>query len=134
MQYILASHGQYAVETKNSCEMITGVHDNLHAIAFTQSMGAEDVKHQYEQIIEKHAEEDITIIVDILGGTPCNAAIMLTEKYNQITIVSGLSLALVIPLILGESLELAIAGVIETTKILTTENDSQQNETGEEED
>ena len=134
MQYILAAHGKYAIATKNSCEMITGVHENLHAIAFTVSMGTDDVKNQYEQIIEQHPDDEITIIVDILGGTPCNAAIIASEKYKNITIVSGLSLALVIPLSLGETLDLSITGMIETTKILTTENDSQQNDQGEEDD
>ena len=134
MQYILASHGQYAVETKNSCQMITGVNEAIHAVAFTETMGVKDVTSQYEKIINEYLNDEITIIVDILGGTPCNAAILVSEKYQNIKIVSGLSLALVIPLSLGESLDAAMAGIKETTKLLITEKAIHQNDNGEEED
>ncbi|MFB6469215.1 PTS sugar transporter subunit IIA [Cytobacillus sp. Hz8] len=134
MQFIIASHGRYAIEARNSCQMITGLTEKIHPIAFTESMGLEDVVCQYEELIKKYTDDSITIIVDILGGTPCNAAIIVANKYENITIVAGLSLAILIPLSLGESLEETILSMKENTKIVTTEKSLLQNEDGEEED
>jgi PTS system mannose-specific IIA component len=133
MQYILAAHGKYAVETKKSCEMITGVQDGIHTVVFTEGMGIEEVKSQYETIIKKYLNDDIAIIVDIIGGTPCNAAIHISAKYPNITIISGLSLALLIPICLGETVDQAIDGVKDVIKVINTEDEIRENEYGEEE-
>lgn len=134
MQYILASHGQYAIETKNSCQMITGNNDQIHAIAFTENMSIDDVIMQYKEIIRKSNDDKFTIIVDILGGTPCNAAVITSQEYSNITVVTGLSLALVIPLSLGESVNSVINEVKDSIKILVSENNKLMSSIGEEED
>ncbi len=108
MNYILASHGYYSKYTKESCQMITGATKNMYVVSFLEDMNADDVYAMYEAILQEHPDEDFTIVVDFIGGTPCNASIQLKEKYPNISIVSGLSLSLAISLSLGESIDCAI--------------------------
>ncbi|MBC1634520.1 PTS fructose transporter subunit IIA, partial [Listeria welshimeri] len=89
MNYIIAAHGRYAQEVKNSCQMITGQTTNIAAVTFTEDMGVTDVLESYNAVYSP--ENETVIIVDIVGGTPCNAAQMFRAKYPEIKIVSGLS-------------------------------------------
>ncbi|CAK19442.1 PTS sugar transporter subunit IIA [Listeria welshimeri] len=133
MNYIIAAHGRYAQEVKNSCQMITGQTTNIAAVTFTEDMGVTDVLESYNAVYSP--ENETVIIVDIVGGTPCNAAQMFRAKYPEIKIVSGLSLGLIIPLSLGESLEGAIIGAQENIQFVELKaNNSTVSDDGEEED
>ncbi|MBC1449467.1 PTS sugar transporter subunit IIA [Listeria welshimeri] len=133
MNYIIAAHGRYAQEVKNSCQMITGQTTNIAAVTFTEDMGVMDVLESYNAVYSP--ENETVIIVDIVGGTPCNAAQMFRAKYPEIKIVSGLSLGLIIPLSLGESLEGAIIGAQENIQFVEVKaNNSIVSDDGEEED
>ncbi|MBC1768339.1 PTS sugar transporter subunit IIA [Listeria welshimeri] len=133
MNYIIAAHGRYAQEVKNSCQMITGQTTNIAAVTFTEDMGVMDVLESYNAVYSP--ENETVIIVDIVGGTPCNAAQMFRTKYPEIKIVSGLSLGLIIPLSLGESLEGAIIGAQENIQFVELKaNNSTVSDDGEEED
>ncbi|GER73544.1 PTS sugar transporter subunit IIA [Weizmannia acidilactici] len=133
MQYILAAHGKYAIETKNSCQMITGNNENIHAVGFTETMGINDVLLQFENIIQEYRDDEFTIIVDIPGGTPCNAAIIASQKYSNIIVATGLSLAMVIPLSLGESLSQVMDEVKDFCKIVVSKDNKLISTIGEEE-
>ncbi|MBC1770726.1 PTS fructose transporter subunit IIA [Listeria welshimeri] len=133
MNYIIAAHGRYAQEVKNSCQIITGQTTNIAAVTFTEDMGVMDVLESYNAVYSP--ENETVIIVDIVGGTPCNAAQMFRAKYPEIKIVSGLSLGLIIPLSLGESLEGAIIGAQENIQFVELKaNNSTVSDDGEEED
>lgn len=133
MNYIIAAHGRYAQEVKNSCQMITGQTTNIAAVTFTEDMGVMDVLESYNAVYSP--ENETVIIVDIVGGTPCNAAQMFRAKHPEIKIVSGLSLGLIIPLSLGESLEGAIIGAQENIQFVEVKaNNSTVSDDGEEED
>ncbi|MBC2344135.1 PTS sugar transporter subunit IIA [Listeria welshimeri] len=133
MNYIIAAHGRYAQEVKNSCQMITGQTTNIAAVTFTEDMGVTDVLESYNAVYSP--ENETVIIVDIVGGTPCNAAQMFRAKYPEIKIVSGLSLGLIIPLSLGESLEGAIIGAQENIQFVEVKaNNLTVSDDGEEED
>ncbi|EIB5317648.1 PTS sugar transporter subunit IIA [Listeria monocytogenes] len=116
MNFIIAAHGRYAQEVKNSCLMITGQTTNISAITFTEEMGVTDVLDTYTAVYSP--ENETAIIVDIVGGTPCNAAQMFSAKHPEVKVISGLSLGLIIPLSLGESLEGAMLGAKENTQFV----------------
>ncbi|EBF5167299.1 PTS sugar transporter subunit IIA [Listeria monocytogenes] len=116
MNFIIAAHGRYAHEVKNSCQMITGQTTNISAITFTEEMGVTDVLDAYTAVYSP--ENETAIIVDIVGGTPCNAAQMFSAKHPEVKVISGLSLGLIMPLSLGESLEGAMLGAKENTQFV----------------
>ncbi|WP_207579064.1 PTS sugar transporter subunit IIA [Listeria marthii] len=133
MDYIIAAHGRYAQEVKNSCQMITGQTTNIAAVTFTEEMGVTDVLDAYTAVYSPINE--IAIIVDIVGGTPCNAAQMFRAKHPEVKVVSGLSLGLIIPLSLGESLEGAMLGAKENIQFIEQKaNNATVTDDGEEED
>ncbi|MBC2186224.1 PTS sugar transporter subunit IIA [Listeria sp. FSL L7-0253] len=133
MDYIIAAHGRYAQEVKNSCQMITGQTTNISAVTFTEEMGVTDVLDAYMAVYSP--ENETAIIIDIVGGTPCNAAQMFRAKHPEVKVVSGLSLGLIISLSLGESLEGAILGAKENIQFVELKaNNTIVTDDGEEED
>ncbi|MBC2012406.1 PTS sugar transporter subunit IIA [Listeria marthii] len=133
MDYIIAAHGRYAQEVKNSCQMITGQTTNIAAVTFTEEMGVTDVLDAYTAVYSPGNKT--AIIVDIVGGSPCNAAQMFRAKHPEVKVVSGLSLGLIIPLSLGESLEGAMLGAKENIQFVEQKvNKTTVSDDGEEED
>lgn len=106
MNYILAAHGQFAEACLRSSEMIVGKQERLYAISFTEDMSKEDLNKKAKQILENNEGQEFTLLTDIFGGTPYNVGKALYESDKQIVgILTGLSLQLLIPLALGESVE-----------------------------
>lgn len=99
MNFILAGHGNIAVEMKNSIEMIAGEYPNVRAITFQLGDGIETLKDKYLTIINQSTEQPFIIITDIFSGSPYNAAAMLAMQSENIEVISGLSLPLCLALL-----------------------------------
>lgn len=93
---VLVSHGEMAQGVKATLEMLIGKQDTVHAV----SLRADGDNIQFEEdLTEKMKalyEEEIIIIADLLGGTPCNVAVKNYLTNENIMIVAGMSLPLVI--------------------------------------
>ncbi|WP_099224779.1 PTS sugar transporter subunit IIA [Listeria costaricensis] len=135
MSYILVGHGAYAMEIVRSCAMITGEQAMFHPVVFSDEMSAADLMDRFAHIF---SEQDVSaIIVDILGGTPSNAAQMFAASHAGVEVVTGLSLPLVLPLVFGETLDAALAAAkegLQRVSIPEEKGRMSKNEEGEEED
>lgn len=92
---ILISHGDMAQGAKASLEMIIGQQESVHVV----SLGEEEDNIQFEKsLLEKvdAIEKPVTIIADLLGGTPCNVAIKHYLDVPEVSILAGMSLSLLI--------------------------------------
>jgi PTS system mannose-specific IIA component len=135
LEFIIASHGRYALETKKSCEMIAGYNDKIHVVTFLENMSVAMVIEKYEQILAGLGNQEILIIVDLKGGTPCNAAVMAAERHANVKVVTGLSLAMILSLSLGESLDQTLSDLKENTKVLSIDRaDGNSDAAGEEDE
>ena len=97
MRLLLMSHGNMAIETLKSAEMILGHIDNMKAIGLQPNQGPEDLQKAAEEFINDNPNQDKTMVaVDLLGGTPSNVVGRLMAKYPDLEVVSGLNLPMVI--------------------------------------
>ena len=107
--FVLASHGNYALETLKSCEMITGHLNNFTAISFHNPMGVDDLAKKYQQIYASaNKNSSFTIIVDIPNGSPANAAKLFMAKHTNVKLYTGLSFILVLAIATGTPLDQAV--------------------------
>lgn len=120
---ILASHGHFSTELKNSVEMIMGEQETILIISLLPDEGEDDFNEKWEALIQP--EEDYTIFVDLLGGTPCNLIskwVMLNNKNYDI--YSGMNLPMVIQAINNQYLgEMAGDLVTQTKESIVYVND-----------
>lgn len=97
MRLLLISHGNMAVETLASAEMILGHIDNMKAIGLQSNQGPEDLQAEAEQFINDNPNNEKTMVaVDLLGGTPSNVVVRLMAEHPELEVVSGLNLPMVI--------------------------------------
>ena len=79
---ILASHGYLAKEALRSAEMIVGKQDNCAYLAVTEDLNLEQA----------------IILCDILGGTPSNVSGTFCLEKDNILVLSGLNLPMLLDL------------------------------------
>lgn len=115
---ILISHGSMAEGVKASLEMIVGKQDHVHVVALTP----DGDNWQFEEELLKKMKAlngSSLIIADLLGGTPCNVALSNYLESENVEIIAGMSLPLVIEATLNstatvkELIQAATTGIVD---------------------
>lgn len=115
---ILISHGSMGEGVKASLEMIVGKQDHVHVVALTP----DGDNRQFEEELLKKMKAlngSSLIIADLLGGTPCNVALSNYLESENVEIIAGMSLPLVIEATLNstatvkELIQAATTGIVD---------------------
>lgn len=110
MNYLIVAHGQYAKACLSSCEMITGKHDNLFVVSFTEELSRDDLIEKINAILDSRQDQEFIFLTDIYGGTPYNASKMIYDsRASTVGILTGISLQMLIPIALGEEISDVLA-------------------------
>ncbi|WP_294603140.1 PTS sugar transporter subunit IIA [uncultured Lactobacillus sp.] len=135
MKIILVSHGKLAKGMKNTVEMIAGNQDNLEAYeAYKNGTSDDSFIGDIKNSLDKVGDERAVIITDVLGGSVNNEMTQLLKDHQNLTVLTGMNLPLVITLITTadsgltqESIEEAInegqKGVLSINKLMTEDDD-----------
>lgn len=111
---VLASHGYLASGMKSTVEMIAGKQDNLLAYD-----GYVDNKYNIEEFFDilVNSGDEVIIITDLLGGSVNNEALKYSKCQN-VYIIAGMNVSLVLNLVLkiSNSIEKDINESIEESK------------------
>ncbi len=115
--FIVASHGQLAKYALDSAEMVVGKQENCGVLTVSMDFTLEDAIKQMEEIFNGLDRSAGTVIlVDILGGTPSNVSGRLALTEENILVVSGLNLPLLVDLLMNRERSLEeIAKSLEET-------------------
>lgn len=101
-KFLIATHGAFAQGIKSSLDVIIGETENLFLIGayLDQNIAVED---ELKPIMDKLTDEDeLIIFTDLLGGSVNN--IMVREALREnVHIISGFNLPLLIEVILGDT-------------------------------
>jgi PTS system mannose-specific IIA component len=95
---IAISHGSYAKALINSVEMIHGKQKKISTICLEGNNSIESLKEKIDITIEELNVEEILILVDILGGTPYNAACLFMDRKN-INVITGMNMPMIVEII-----------------------------------
>ncbi|HFR4292981.1 TPA: PTS sugar transporter subunit IIA, partial [Enterococcus faecium] len=96
-EIILMSHGLMAEEILNSAKMILGNQINYPVVSMTQNDGIEGTINKLNKILEETSDiRNIIILVDLMGGTPANVAMMKASMDKRIQVVTGMNLGMVL--------------------------------------
>ena len=132
-KFLIATHGAFATGVKSSLDIIIGEMDNVFLVQayLDESKSVED---ELAEVLETvTADEELIIFTDLLGGSVNN--IMLRNALrDNVHIVSGFNLPLLIEIILGDAdtpvievIECAINNAKEqmvyVNKLITLNND-----------
>lgn len=99
---VVASHGEFAKYALDSAEMIVGKQENCGVVSVTMDVTLADAVQKMQEVMASLDKTKGTVIlVDLFGGTPSNVAgtIQLTEE--NVLVISGLNLPMLIQLLLN---------------------------------
>lgn len=105
MKFIITGHGNFATGLTSSVKLITGLEKALMAVDFEESMSSEDLKEKLTKEIESDQEETVVIFTDIAGGTPFNQSVLLRNGNDNIEIVAGTNLPILVEAVLSQEKE-----------------------------
>lgn len=96
---ILASHGEFAKSALASAEMIVGKQENVGVLSVSLDLNLDQAKQAMNQIYDSlDLRGGTVILVDILGGTPSNVSGSFCLTKDQIVVISGLNLPMLLDL------------------------------------
>jgi len=94
---IIATHGEFSREIVHSAEMIFGKQENVVSVTFKTGEGPDDLKQKYQQALrELDTNDGVLFMVDLFGGSPFNAAAGLAAKEENMDIITGINLPMLI--------------------------------------
>ncbi|MGM9903761.1 PTS system IIAB component [Enterococcus sp. 10A9_DIV0425] len=129
---LLISHGSMAEGVKASLEMIVGKQPHVHALSLRPD--GDNLQFEDELLTKMKALNGSTLIIaDLLGGTPCNTALKNYLENEEVAIIAGMSLPLVMEATLNQQatvdtlIELAKGGITDVKqKMKKTEIQEEQ--------
>ncbi|MGX7196039.1 PTS sugar transporter subunit IIA [Enterococcus olivae] len=100
---IISGHGQLSVGILDAFEMIFGADQDVQAIPFLKGEGLPQVNEKYTNVYNSLEEnKELLILVDVFGGTPYNAAAQLAFGKDNVDILSGVNLPMVLEAAAGK--------------------------------
>lgn len=94
---IIGTHGMFSEELINSSKMIFGVQENIGAVTFKPGEGTDNLVEKYQKLInELDCKDGVLFMVDLFGGSPFNAASMLAMQNDNMEIVAGVNLPMLL--------------------------------------
>lgn len=112
---ILTGHGTFANGLADALSMIAGDQDYFIPVPFIEAGAASYPETLASTISDLLDQTDgVLIFCDLLGGTPFNQAMMLSQNYNNVEVVTGTNL----PMLL-ETLSLRLASTTLTNLLQT---------------
>lgn len=94
---ILATHGDFSKAILNAAEMLMGEQEQVCTICFHAGDTLDTLFEAYRSALQQLADcEDILILTDLMGGSPCNAGSVLRATEPKIRIIAGLNMPLLV--------------------------------------
>lgn len=126
---IIGTHGMFSEELLKSSEMIFGTQENVGSITFKTGEGIDNLAYRYNELIkELDCKDGVLFMVDLFGGSPFNAASIIAIKNDNMEIVTGVNLPMLLEVFgnrdfssLSELLAIATDSGKDAIKVLTKE-------------
>ena len=116
---LLTSHSELCIGLLQAAQMILGDTDEVECVVLDET-GIDNFSKKLDEKISLLASDDkeLLILVDIFGGTPFNQSMIRAQKQENIRVVSGVNLAMVIEAIMNKNKEIdeALNNIISSTK------------------
>ena len=103
--YIVSGHGRFGTGITAALELIMGKQENYIAVNFPEGDGKTQIEaHMHEAIEQLKDCEGIVIFCDLLSGSPFNTAIMEAMSRNNVEVVYGTNLGMLMESVLKRTM------------------------------
>ncbi|MDO9514051.1 MAG: hypothetical protein Q7J59_05535 [Elusimicrobiota bacterium] len=95
VRVIIAAHGDLASHFLKNAEDLLGPVEGMYALEFKRQQSTGELVVGLGKILNRHKGDNIFILTDFLGGSPCNCACHFIAE-NNVWIISGVNLPMLI--------------------------------------
>lgn len=99
---ILVSHGELSKGMMNSVQMIVGQNEELFSYSLMPGKHYAEIVESIENEVKENKDTQFIIIADLYGGSVCNGCTALV-KYENVKLISGMNIGLVIGMLLASA-------------------------------
>ncbi|MFX3615904.1 MAG: PTS sugar transporter subunit IIA [Sporolactobacillus sp.] len=97
VEIIVAAHGNLSESLIGTAKMIFGNMEHVAHVTFKPGEGIENLLDKYTAIIQDpDAVDAVLFLVDLFGGSPYNAASRFVARHENMDIVTGVNLPMLI--------------------------------------
>lgn len=112
--FILTGHGHFSTGVKSALDMIAGPQPAFEAVPFEEEAAGQYGDRLREAVSAMRAQTDgVLIFCDLMGGTPFNQAMMITAEQDNVSVVAGTNLPMLIDVVMARSEDSAIEDLVD---------------------
>lgn len=95
---LLTGHGTFANGLSGALEMIAGPQEDFEIVPFLEEEGLDTFRDKMTAALAalKEKNDEIIVFCDLLGGTPFNVAMMASQELENVEVIVGTNLPLLI--------------------------------------
>ncbi len=94
---IVTGHGNFASGISSSVKLIAGLPEKYEQVDFIETDTIDDLSRNLDTAINKLNDcNGIIIFTDLVGGSPFKASVELSMKYDNVAVLSGTNLGMLI--------------------------------------
>lgn len=97
---VIVSHGDLGDALIRATEMITGPTEHLFSVSLLPDESPEGFGEKLAMASQEIEGEETLVLIDLLGGTPCNVAVRQVLKGN-VECVTGVNLPMLLELVMS---------------------------------
>ncbi|WP_025692746.1 PTS sugar transporter subunit IIA [Paenibacillus zanthoxyli] len=103
---IVGTHGKFSEELLRSTSMVFGELENVAGVTFEPGESANGLVDKFKAALDTIDWSDgVIFLVDLFGGSPYNAASRIAAGYENMDIVSGVNLPMIVDVMVNRSTE-----------------------------
>lgn len=94
---LVATHGEMAKGLFDAIDMICGAQEKFSIVSLERGQDAESFGEELgEKINELNSGEGVVVLVDLLGATPMNQSALNLYKSDNVEVITGVNLPMVV--------------------------------------
>lgn len=120
---IITSHDELCEGYLKAAQLILGIDcAEVSVLSFAANMATDDFEEKMRALVEQNLSRPLLILCDLLGGTPANIAAKFVLGNDQVEVLAGINLPLVLEILVQQEAGTALADIALDDVIVNAKN------------
>ena len=116
---IVTAHGNLPTGLKSGLKLVNGEMENVRYCDFLEENTSDDIAKKIQEALNKLLTkyEGVFILTDIMGGTPFNQSVLLSQNLKNVKVLGGVNFSMLYSAATSEgNMEVVLADIISDSK------------------
>ena len=116
---IVTAHGNLPTGLKSGLKLVNGEMENVRYCDFLEENTSDDISKKIQEALNELLTkyEGVFILTDIMGGTPFNQSVLLSQNLKNVKVLGGVNFSMLYSAATSEgNMEVVLADIISDSK------------------